>query len=73
MEAVALKGIEALEGFFRKMGMPVCMTELLGRKLTEAEIKELARRCSRDGSITIGSLTVLHREDMENIYTAANR
>lgn len=72
LEAVALKGIEALEGFFRKMGMPVCMMELLGRKLTEAEIKELARRCSRDGSITIGSLTVLHREDMENIYTAAN-
>ena len=73
LEAVALKGIEAMEAFFRKMGMPVCMTELLGRKLTDVEITELARRCSRDGSITIGSLTVLHREDMENIYTAANR
>lgn len=72
LEEMALKGIEALEAFFRTIGMPVCMTELLGRKLTDAEIKELARRCSHDGNITIGSLTVLHRADLENIYSAAN-
>ena len=71
-EGTALRGIEAVEGFFRAIGMPVSIGELLGRPLTEAEIAELARRCSHDGAITVGALKFLSRSDMEAIYRAAN-
>lgn len=68
----ALKGIEAMEQFYKDINMPVTLYELLGRKATDEEIKELARRCSHDGSITVGNLKVLTREDMKVIYELAN-
>ena len=71
-EGTALRGIEAIEDFYRAIGMPVTVSELLGRSLTEAEIAELARRCSHDGTITVGALKVLSRSDIEAIYRAAN-
>ena len=71
-EGTALRGIEAIEDFYRAIGMPVTVSELLGRPLTEAEIAELARRCSHDGTITVGALKVLSRSDIEAIYRAAN-
>lgn len=70
-EATALKGIAAMEQFYRDIKMPVNISELLGRKLTDAEVDELARRCSHDGTITIGSLKVLTRSDMRAIYALA--
>ena len=71
-EAVALKGIEAMESFYKDIKMPVNLPELLGRPVTEAEIAELARRCSHDGTITVGNLRVLTQEDMAAIYRLAN-
>ena len=67
-EETALRGIEAMEQFYREIGMPVNTTELLGRPLTDAEIEEMARRCSHDGAITVGNLRVLTRQDMAQIY-----
>ena len=67
-EGTALKGIEAMEQFYRDIRMPVTTTELLGRELTDTEIEELARRCSHDGAITVGKLRVLGREDMKAVY-----
>lgn len=68
-EGTALRGIEAMEQFYRKIGMPVNLRELLGRDIMESEIKDLTRRCSHDGSITIGVLKVLKQSDMETIYS----
>ena len=71
-EATALKGIEALERFYRAIGMPANIGELLGRTLTDEEVDTLADRCSRDGTITLGAMEVLDQQAMRTIYTMAN-
>lgn len=71
-EGTALRGIEAMERFYKDIQMPVTIEQLLGRKATEAEVSELARRCSHNGEITVGNLKVLNQEDMLNIYRLAN-
>ena len=70
-EGTALKGIEAVEKFYHAIGMPINIHELLGREITDEEIREMARKCSHDGTITIGGFKVLSREDMEAIYQMA--
>ena len=72
-EHTALAGIEAMEDFYRAIGMPVSICELIGRQATDEEIKLMADKCSSGGSTTTGNLKVLHRDDMENIYRMANR
>lgn len=71
-EATALKGIEAIERFYRAIGMPTNIGELLGRTLTDEEVDTLADRCSRGGTITLGAMEVLDREAMHAIYQMAN-
>lgn len=70
-EATALKGIEATERFFSAIGMPISISELLGRDITDEEINTLAERCSRGGTITVGAMEVLDREAMRTIYQMA--
>ena len=71
--ATALKGIEAIEQFYKAIGMPTSIPELIGRQATDDEIQELVRKCSRDGKITIGAMEVLHEKEMEQVYRAANK
>lgn len=70
-EGTALKGIEAMERFYHAIGMPINIKELIGRDITDEEIKEMARKCSRNYTATCGGLKVLNAEDMENIYQMA--
>ena len=70
-EATAQKGIEATERFFSAIGMPISISELLGRVVTDEEINTLADRCSRGGTITVGAMEVLDREAMRTIYQMA--
>ena len=70
--ATALQGIEATEAFFRSIGMPVSIPELIGREATDEEIREMVRKASRDYTITLGAMEVLKPEDMEAIYLKAN-
>ena len=70
-EGTALKGIEAMERFYHAIGMPINIKELIGRDITDEEIKEMTRKCSRNYTHTCGCLKVLHAEDMENIYHMA--
>lgn len=71
--ATALKGIEAIEHFFRTIGMPTSIPELIGREATDEEIDEMVRKCSRDGKMKIGAMEVLIPVDMVKIYRAANK
>jgi alcohol dehydrogenase YqhD (iron-dependent ADH family) len=71
--ATALKGIEATECFFRAIGMPVSIPELIGREATDEEIDEMVRKCSRDGKMKIGAMEVLIPVDMLKIYRMANK
>ena len=70
-EGTALRGIEAMERFYHSIGMPINIHELIGRDITDDEIREMVRKCSRDGSLTQGGFKVLHPEDMEAIYRMA--
>jgi len=71
-EETALRGVEAMEQFYHEIGMPTSIPELLGRSVTEAEISEMVDKCSRGRTITLGSIEVLHPDDMEKIYIMAN-
>ena len=70
-EGTALRGIEAMERFYHAIGMPINIKELIGRDITDDEIKEMTRKCSRDYKRTCGAIKVLHADDMEAIYRAA--
>ncbi len=70
-EGTAIKGIEAMERFYHDIGMPINIRELIGRDITDEEIKEMTRKCSRDFTATCGCLKVLKAEDMEKIYKMA--
>ena len=67
----ALKGIETMERFYHAIGMPINIKELIGRDITDEEIKEMTRKCSRDYQRTCGCLKVLKAEDMQAIYQMA--
>lgn len=69
-EEIALKGIETVEEFFRKIHMPVSMTEL-GIQPTEEELKLMAHKCSVASGGKKGSAKVLVEEDMLAIYKMA--
>ena len=70
-EGTALKGIEAMERFYHAIGMPINIKELIGKDITDDEIKEMTRKCSRNYTSTCGHLKVLKAEDMEAIYKMA--
>jgi alcohol dehydrogenase YqhD (iron-dependent ADH family) len=70
-EGTALKGIEAMERFYHAIGMPINIKELIGKDITDEEIKEMVRKCSRDYQRTCGAFKVLQAEDMEAIYRMA--
>ena len=70
-EGTALRGIEAVEQFYHAIGMPTNIKELIGKDITDEEIKEMVRKCSRDYTATCGGLKVLNAKDMENIYKMA--
>ena len=72
-EQTALKGIEAMEQFYRTIGMPTCISELIGRTVTDDEISEMVRKCSRFGTITVGALEVFHEAEMAAVYQMANK
>lgn len=69
-EDTALRGIEAFEDFLREIHMPVSMSEL-GINPTDAQIEELAEKCSVATGDNKGSAKVLHRADMLEIYRMA--
>ena len=69
-EEIALRGIEAMENFYREIKMPVNLREL-GINPTEAQITELAEKCSVATSGKVGSAKVLYKDDMRKIYEAA--
>ena len=65
----ALKGIEAMENFYRSIGMPASVHEL-GYDLTEEQIATLAEKCCFGGR-TIGLFRILRQEDIREIYRMA--
>ena len=69
-EKIALEGIERMEDFYHRIGMPVNMREL-GITPTEEEIQAMARSCGEACGGKKGSAKVLYPEDMAAIYRMA--
>lgn len=66
-EETALKGIEAMEAFYRRIDMPTSLKEL-GISPSEEQIEEMAEKCSIACGGKKGSAKVLVKEDMLTIY-----
>ncbi len=71
MMLTANAGIEAMLDFFRLIGMPVNLTELIGREPSDEEIRHMAEMCTKGGTATLGALRKLTIEDVETIYRNA--
>ena len=69
-EATALAGIEAMENYYRSIGMPTNLREL-GFVPDDACIEEMAEKCTFFGSRTLNDFIPLYREDIAAIYRAA--
>ena len=69
--ADGLRGVEAMEDYFRSIRMPVNLRELDVGELTEEQIDELAEKCTYFGRRTIGQFKVLGKEDIKAIYRMA--
>lgn len=67
--ALSLKGIEAMEAFFHKIGMPVRVSEM-GIALTDAQIDEMAEKAFAGSGVLYG-FRKIGQEDMRNIYLLA--
>ena len=70
-EETALKGIDEMENFFREIDMPVSISGLLGRDVTDEELEELGAMAARACGGHRGSAKVLYQEDMTKIYYMA--
>lgn len=66
----AIKGIEAMEEFYRTIKMPTSLTEL-GLNPTEEEYKLMAHKCSIAVKGSCGKIKTLQENDMYNIYKNA--
>jgi hypothetical protein len=69
-EELALKGIEAMEEFYRLIGMPTNFKEL-GITPTDKELKTMAQKAAAAGGGKKGSAKLLYEEDMYNIFKGA--
>ena len=69
-EEQALRGIEAVEAFYRSIGMPTSLTEL-GVAPTDAQIEEMAAKCALTVGGRAGVVKPLEKANMAAIYRAA--
>ena len=69
-EEIALRGIEAMEDFYREIKMPVNLKEL-GIAPSEEELKEMAHKCALGVGGASGSARVLREGDMYEVLKAA--
>ena len=66
-EEIALRGIEAMEDFYRKIKMPTNLKEL-GVEASEDDLKTMAHKCAVGVGGAFGSAKLLKEEDMLAIY-----
>ncbi len=70
MEETAMKGIEAMENFYRSINMPTSLKEL-GVNPTNDQLDEMANKCEIATGGGIGAIKFLHRNDFSDIYRIA--
>ena len=66
----ALRGIEALEDFFRRIHMPTSLREL-GVSASDEDLVLMAHKCAVGVGGAMGSAKLLREEDMLAIFRAS--
>ncbi|MCK9522656.1 MAG: iron-containing alcohol dehydrogenase [Proteobacteria bacterium] len=64
----AMGGIAALEDFYRRIGMPVRLSEM---DIDGSRIEEMARKSTQDDAFTLGQFAKLTSDDVSKILTLA--
>ena len=72
-EEIALRGIEAMEDFYRAIRMPTCLSELLSRTVPDEDLQLMAHKCAVGVNGGKGSARFLREEDMLEIFRMSNR
>ena len=70
-ELTALAGIERMEDFYRSIQMPTNLRELGIGDVTDAQIREMAEKCTDYGAKKIGAFVPLETDDIEKILQMA--
>lgn len=65
-------GIRMTEEFFKSIGMPTCISQLIGRLATDEEIEKMADLATGYGSKKVAVFHPLSKEDMIKVYEMAN-
>lgn len=68
-EEIALKGIEAMEDFYREINMPTNLSEL-GIEATDEQLTEMAHKCAVGVGGSVGTAKKLEEQDMLAIFRA---
>ncbi len=69
----AREAIRLTHELFRSLGTPVSIRELVGRPLTEDELKEMTEKCTLFGALeSIGTFKKLLKNDIYQIYSINN-
>lgn len=68
LEETALKGIEALEEFYKSIGMP---TRLVDADIDEKNIELMAAKTTKENTRSLGSFVKLNENDIVEIYKLA--
>jgi alcohol dehydrogenase len=67
-EAIAREGIKRITEFFKKIGLPVTLSDA---NIPEDRLEEMADKCTASDTRAIGSFVKLNKQDVLNIYKLA--
>ncbi|MDR3051654.1 MAG: iron-containing alcohol dehydrogenase [Oscillospiraceae bacterium] len=70
-EQTAMEGIEALERYFTDIGMPISIPQLGIGEISDAQIEEMAEKCTFYGKRTVGQFVKLEKTGIMEIYKLA--
>jgi len=70
-ENTALEAIRLVEDYFVSIDMPVTITALVGREITDADIDDMAEKATKGQTIQLGTLKKLDKNMLIEIYKAA--
>jgi alcohol dehydrogenase YqhD (iron-dependent ADH family) len=73
VQETALLGVEATVAYFTSIGIPTCFSELGIGVQGDAVLRDMADRCTWNGTRTVGQFRKLNQEDVYKIYKMANR
>jgi len=67
----AYEAIRLTEEFFASIDMPVNITDLVGREVTDEDIEDMANKATRGETMAVGSFMKLNKQDIIEIYKRA--